>query len=451
MTLQGGAHVDLDLDLYLADPSKYASLPLNPHLTTELVVDWHFSTATNESLLDPNTGSFSVQFKNLSLNVGNLIPGFLQEVIQDVQRITKPLQPIVDLVDQDIPGLGSIGIHTSLRKLLESTNSFPAGLGNAFDAINLINNLPSFTHNGGSFLDFGDFGLDDFRQQGMTISPLHLDADAAGFLAQAAADIGGLSGLDATAAAPIGSNGQPSVPDGFSFPLLTDPLHCATELLLGENPALFTYKLPTILLPAEPPPLGVDVGIVTLALNAYFALNIDLSVGYDTSGLTKLASDIKSGGSFDPLMDILHGFYVDDTSTFIPAQQHNNVSIPAYYHHATGVELEGGIAATAGLLGLKVSGGVTAQGSLSLNSNLDDSQHRIHLDQIIDGITSDPLSLFAGSGNISVGLDLSYGFNTPFGDVTLFDLSIAHAVIYDFTLGHTQAAAPRGPIRKRST
>ena len=157
-------------------------MPLNPHLTTELVVDWNFSTATNESLLDPNTGSFSVQFKNLSLDVGNLIPGFLQEVIQDVQRVTKPLQPIVDIVDQNIPGLDAIGIHESVRSMLEASGSFPAGLGNALDAINLINNLPSFTHNGGSLLDFGDFGLDDFRQQSMTIGPLHLDADAAGFL-----------------------------------------------------------------------------------------------------------------------------------------------------------------------------------------------------------------------------------------------------------------------------
>ena len=208
--------------------------------------------------------------------------------------------------------------------------------------------------------------------------------------------------------------------------------------------------MPTLKFPAQAS-LGADIGIASLSINAYIGLSIDLSVGYDTSGLTMLVNDIKNGGSFDAVKDILHGFYIDDTPTTVGPETINNVPFPAYTHYATGVHVQGGISASAGLLGLKISGGVTALGSLSLNSNLDDNQHRIHLDQIIDGITSDPLSLFAGSGSISVGLDLSYGFDTPFGDITLFDLSIAHAVIYDFTFGHTQATTPRGPIRKRST
>ena len=155
VALQGSAHIDLDLDLYLADP-KY-TLPLNPHLKTEFVLVWTFSTATNESLLDANTGTFTVQFNDLRLDVANLIPGFLQEVIQDVQRVTKPLQPIVDIINQDIPGLDKIGIHESLHSILEKTGNLPSGLGNALDAISLINSLPSFTKNAGSYLDFRKF------------------------------------------------------------------------------------------------------------------------------------------------------------------------------------------------------------------------------------------------------------------------------------------------------
>ena len=192
------AHIDLDLDLYLADP-KY-TLPLNPHLKTEFVLVWTFSTATNESLLDANTGTFTVQFNDLRLDVANLIPGFLQEVIQDVQRVTKPLQPIVDIINQDIPGLDKIGIHESLHSILEKTGNLPSGLGNALDAISLINSLPSFTKNAGSYLDFGNFGLNDIRQtSNMAISSLQ-SIDPAGLLTAVSADIGGLSGLDAVAA-----------------------------------------------------------------------------------------------------------------------------------------------------------------------------------------------------------------------------------------------------------
>ena len=185
--------------------------------------------------------------------------------------------------------------------------------------------------------------------------------------------------------------------------------------------------------------------MATLSLNAFVRLNIDLSVGYDTSGLIMLVNDIKNGGSYDPVKDILRGFYIDDTPTTVPSETINNIHFDPYTQYATGVHVQGGISATAGLLGLKVSGGVTALGSLSLNSHLDDGQHRIHLDQIIDGITSDPLSLFTGSGSIAVGLDLSYGFDTPWGDITLFDLNIAHAVIYDFTLGRSLPPPPPAP------
>jgi Ca2+-binding RTX toxin-like protein len=433
LTLQGKADVDLHLDLHLADPIKNGNLPINPHLTTELVVHWDFNTSASTSLMDPGTGSLRVQFRDVSLDVTGLVPSFLQTIIHDVKNFTEPFQPVVDIVNKEIPGLSEIGIKERIRDLL------PDGLGKVLDAIGLVNSLPDVSTNGGEYLKFGSFSLNDFRQQGMSIVDPQLLHDAQGFLADVSTasngtQINGLSNLESTIPAAVA--GQP--PIGFAFPILTDPQNCAFQLLLGNNPALFTYRLETVDLPKEVS-LPANFGIASFSLGAFIDLKLNLSVGYDASGLQTLVKDIQSSanGGPDPdvVTDLAHGFYIDTSrTTWVapdPNPQHGNPD--GYWSHATGLDAHGGIFVSVGVLGLTVSGGVFARGSLSLAGA--DGDGRVHLDQLVNQIATDPLCLFDGDVSIYASLDLSYGFDTPLGSVTLFSLNLVHATLYDSALG----------------
>ncbi len=88
------------------------------------------------------TGNFNdLSIDQIGLDVGGLLPDFLTNVIGDIQHYTKPLQPIANFLQADVPGLDKLGVHLSIEKLAE-LDGYP-GLGTFVNVVDLLNSLPS--------------------------------------------------------------------------------------------------------------------------------------------------------------------------------------------------------------------------------------------------------------------------------------------------------------------
>ncbi len=146
VALVGSAEASLGLALSFVGPNdpNVASAPINPQITATLEAGWSFKGS--DSNPDGPQASFGhltkLSFENVSLDVGALLPHFLNTIISDVQSITEPLQPIVDFFETDIPGLDNIGVHVSLLTLIDPEGT--SALGKVLDLINFINkDLPA--------------------------------------------------------------------------------------------------------------------------------------------------------------------------------------------------------------------------------------------------------------------------------------------------------------------
>ncbi len=387
----GGAVANLLLSLQFA---RDAGLPLNPQLSAEFHVDWSFSTAD----ADRSSSSFGtlnkLEFDHVKIDIGS----FLKPIIGDVQKFTMPMQPIVDFTNLQVPILDDFGVHKTIGELLQDTGEISPGFAGALSAINTINHI---NVNGDAVIDLGSFNL-----------KLDSNARLAGFLQNGLADIAksaptpNLVQQVNAATGGILDQLQSEQSYGLKFPILDDPVSTAFQMLMGnaENVQLFTYRMPTFDVPFEAG-AGVDIGILALSLIGKINVKIDLSVGYDLTGLKQAAADIPDHPGA-VLKDILSGFYIDNTRSY-PTDDNGQT----YTHYATGIDIMGDLTATASILVANIKGIIHGQISLHLNKNED----RVRLNELWDSFTSDPLHTFALSGQVYAQADFSVGLDTPFG------------------------------------
>ena len=397
-----GLSATADLPLHLA-LSFADNAPINPKLTGDLHLKWQFDASSTDSSNQDSFGDIEkLEINNINLDLGDLLPDLVTNVIGDIQKITKPLQPIVDFFKAEIPGLNDIGVHLSLRYLMGLTGE--SGLADALDAIDFINNnLPSAptghaTLPLGGTLSFSGSSLKDILAGTPTFATASEPNDPNALLAQA----NSMTGQFFTA---VQSQATESSGPGFSFPIVTDPLACAWELLAGQNADIFKFKAPSFDVHAEAA-IGADFGLFSVDLSGFIDVNIALSMGYDTNGLKEF---IEHPGD---VAQLLNGFYVD------------NAVDPDGQHH-TGVNVNGNIKVGASLAGVTLTGSLDAVGSVYVNPKLDSANDKVYLNDILNPPTG---PLFVASGDVSVGLNLSYGF---FG-IELFSCNLAQATLFDF-------------------
>ena len=120
--------------------------PINPKLGADLHLVWKFdsSSVPEDADTDAEKSSFgtlqTLSLTNITLDAGDLLPGMITSIITDIQKVTKPLEPIVDFLDAEVPGLSSIGIHLSIESLLEADGQ--DGLAEVLGLIQFLNSLP---------------------------------------------------------------------------------------------------------------------------------------------------------------------------------------------------------------------------------------------------------------------------------------------------------------------
>ena len=300
----GGADVNLDLVTSFGGSAQF------PSLEAGLNLDWMFDTG------DLSGSEPSVSFSDVQLDAGEFLSDLAGPVLERIQRITGPLQPIVDALNTTIPVID--------EKLIDlAVNAIPgvdaevnaSGFLDALDAvIDLANSVPAV--DGEVMLDLGSFDLtpededgnaQDLRELG-SLGELDLQQDllanlpSTGPLSQLKNIAGDVAGFIDDTKSPGGTS------NGFAFPLLEQPQQ-AFGLLLGQDVDLVTYDMAPLdfamdfTLPLPPIPLGPVS--VRFELGGGVGAGIDLGFGYDTSGFRLFSQT-------DDPADLAAGFYVSD-------------------------------------------------------------------------------------------------------------------------------------------
>ncbi|MFO0952598.1 MAG: hypothetical protein U0835_15920 [Isosphaeraceae bacterium] len=373
-----------------------ASIPgVGLGLGADLVGHWGFSNAPAGQLGGGAGGSLA--FHNVTLDVGSVMHGLVQDVIDDVRKFTGPLEPLYRVAATELPILGDVGVHVSLLQILD--DKAKAGDGSAGQAadglrfIHFVNDvLPAA--DGSGTLNLGDFTLIGGSTPGVP------------FDVGAAAVPGGLpdgfNALTGGLAATYQDQG------GFTFPFVQDPAGSIFKALVGRSDVdLFHFSSPEFHLHAD---VGLNFGVKGVAglfFGGTFDLQGHIEGGYDLTGVKALVAGDNLG--------LLKGFYIDADPAKTYIQLHSFLGLSASVPLVT------------------VSGGVHFDASIGLDQSLrDPAGTRVRPPKLIGRISENPLYAFEASGSVYAAASIDVGVDLGFGAVTLYHDDFARVELANF-------------------
>ncbi|MEG4104110.1 DUF4347 domain-containing protein, partial [Microcoleus sp. Pol17C6] len=386
--LENKTNISLDLLTKFGTDDKF------PSIEAKLDIGW-------DAKADLTLENFDVKFRDVKINAGSFISDFIRPIGEQFDKVFKPLQPVIDILDAKIPGT-NLGIIELLGDKAAPIKSF----------INTYKQLSKFK----TIASSGEFVMIDNLDLSKYISGDLFDLNEDKLKS---ADLSSI---------PFVSKALPSEftelqKIGVNLPILTDPSEVFKLLIGNESATLFEFDmapvgfkvpLPDISIPVLPvPPIGIKFA-------GDFSFNAKFGFGYDAKGLHRTLRKI--GTPFD-------GFYLKDTSGL-----------------GLGLEIRG-----SGQLGVDNEFVSAALGvGLSLNSDIkatlkDDIEpdHRLRTYEIEKKLQKSPLCLFELNGQMKLGI---FGEGTvgigPFKKTTrktFFD-----KVLVDFSLdcGDSQGSKP---------
>lgn len=393
-----GARVDLDLGLSLGfsdeiDIGLDTLGSLFPSIGTDLSLQWGFGSQDIFSdIVDFATAlpeNAAVVIDNITLNVGSFLSDVLSPVVDIIQTIVGPFDPLLDILTSPIPVISDLaGQDISLLDIAAQFGYLNQGL---VDALTFITDLYDTVsgldlNNGDLIVDIGDIlGIGPIEFGGDVADAVDLsDANTAntfqdqgegfGSILAGLGD-GGLSGLGTTllgsgsitgsvmsqAGTSGGAFGGMS-DNGLIFPFLEDPTQ-VIGLLFGRDMTLISFDLAPLEFGFEYSqffsiwgPIGVTIGGGINAL-------IDFAFGYDTYGIRTFADN----GFSNPL-DLMAGFYIYDDTPALPG-----VDVPEIVLSG---QLTAALAINIGVAEAGVGGGIFATAAANLNDPNDDMKVR---------------------------------------------------------------------------
>jgi Ca2+-binding RTX toxin-like protein len=390
--------LDVAADVNLGLVTSFDGDAKLPSISTDFNLDWSFQNAKadpTKSLGGDNKPI--IAFNNVKLDLGTFISDFASPVLKNVQKITKPVEPILEILQKDI---NLKVVKFNLLDIAERTSIIDQQDRDFIDSVSqvftIVNSIPTNTStiqiglgsfNLGNDADIRDpqFKLSDVEEPNITETADDLDEQLSGTDKQTEREF-----ITKLSSVPGG---------GLQFPILTDPKK-AFNLLLGKDVELFTYDLPKLEFNLEyESPFIPIVGPLGVRIGGNIGAALDLAFGYDTYGLRQFI-DTKKGA------DIFNGFYVSDRAN----PDGTGADVPE-------VTLNAGLEASAELNAVIVSagvgGGIYANIGFNLNDPNDDGKVRVN--EFADLIEENPLCLFDTSGEITAGLNayVKFGFK-PF-------------------------------------
>ena len=414
-----GADAAVNLDL----AASFGGNTAFPRVLAQFHLRWHFDVAHG-------AGTPQIYFDNIYLDVGSFISDFLAPILSKIQDVTKPLQPIIDVVQARIPILSDLAGHditlldlAQLFGLLEpSTVDFIKDVAQVITLINDIQGIGS----GDILIPFGSFSLTGDNSGSMTnISPKQAPNSINLQNAIANDPDPGVSSTYQKAAA--GFAGDLGNLHNFSIPVLDHPSELF-NLFIGKPVRLVEWRMPQFKftftyvqkIPIYPPLYAQFGGSIGATINIGF--------GYDTFGIQQFINDPKKNP-----VDLLDGFYIITNDA-------NGQRQPALT--LTG-EIFAGASIDLVIVEVGVRGGITATVNFYWNDN-SDNDGKMRVSEIIANALEDPRCIFNIEGSISLFLEaylkidlffFSIDKTWRFATITLvtFDLTCPEPVLGDMS------------------
>ncbi|MEX0749436.1 MAG: hypothetical protein WD359_01390, partial [Dehalococcoidia bacterium] len=416
-----------DADVNLHIETSIAGEAALPKLIGDFKLDWHWSLNgenDTDKLEDPNANActdtspggginaedtgqncLGLMIDDLVLDAGTFISKFLAPTFSDIQEYTRPLQPVIDVLEACIPVLSEMsGSCQSLLTLIETFGPSDPRLEliiTVVKIVSFVNSIPTTAPGGDLTIPIGDgsFGLDGALLQKGTLPASQARSaytDTIDGLASLLDGVDDTFGPAATDGDVTSVTGTKSI--GFSFPVWDDPGQLLT-LMFGQDVVLvqldaeaeasfnYSQKFGPIW---SLPPVFLEVG-------GSATLRGRLTIGYDTQGLREVLLEGADAAS------LLNGLFLGDQN----AQGIDDCEL----------ELRGELFAGANVSVLIFSAG--ARGGVFLNLCLDlqdpNTDGRLKFQEVANIIeaTGNPFCIFIFSGEFGL-------FVKVFAEVDLF-------------------------------
>jgi hypothetical protein len=374
---------------------------------TDFHFDWQFT-------LGQHPPAPTVQFNDVQVDIGSFFTSFVSPIISDLQQVTKPLQPVINALENPLPVVSDLNeiIHpgqpVTLAGLLnnDTLNAFLA------DA-NFINSFNFTAPQGDATIDLGNFApanvniLSQALGDG-TVNPAQLATSVVDQLTNAGDSAGAISfqGLESQ---------QDPANDGplFQFPVLEDPTQLF-NLLLGKNVDFFDCHL----INNQDWPLTnfskfySILGPLGVQINGSGDFKANFEFGFDSWGITHGQP--------------LEGFFIQNASATLSAS------------------LDAGPAINIVVAQVDVTGGVHGTATLSLNTQgyNESGDGRIRPADIVNDISNfGVLGFLQLSGKVDAFLKFHASIGVaPFA--ASYDKVLADVVILDFDYADTKQGDP---------
>ncbi|MDB5319040.1 MAG: cya 2, partial [Phycisphaerales bacterium] len=366
-----------------------------PTISSDFALSWSFTNAPT----DAPDGSFgskpTVAFTNVQLNAGEFFSRFAKPILDNVQKVLAPIQPVIDILTAPLPVLSDIKAARNVLDFDKSGSVTLLDLVHLYSpdskldfitalakTIDLINAIPTGIPN--LVLDLGHFDIGaDLRTATQLAS-----TDLSNVVQQDTnSQLTGQAANFKTKLADL--NAVPG--GGIAFPLLQNP-SSVFKLLIGQDVNLFTYDMPTLQANFELSLFYPILGPLGARFTGSIGASAHFGFGYDTTGLREYFSSPAGQRQISSLLD---GLYVSDRK--------NADGTGADVNEVT---LTGGIQAAGeinlGVASAGVAGGIFA----NIGFNLDDPNNdgKMRLNEIAAQLARGPMCLFDVSGELTAGL-----------------------------------------------
>ena len=386
----GDANIDIRFRTGIGSGPDFPSVVGKFHLY------WGFEGSTDSEVADASTAKkLAISFNGLHLDAGAFIGRFLGPIVKDIQNITKPLQPVIETLQAEVPIVSDLSKlvgegPVTMLDLLEAVSGNDLSLvRSVLQLVRFINALP--TDNAGLLIPLGNspgsFTVSKERATGPQPTP-----DQAGTgIGDASAGKNLTDQLGAGATAPADEcvgRGSTFGVCGLTFPFLADAKNIF-GVLMGQDVTLVRYDAGTLKAGAGFgycfPPLLIGPIPVEICIGGSFEVAGRFAIGYDTSGIRK----VLEGGSGVALLD---GIFIDDYNAA-------GEEVPEITFTGT-VYAEGAVSVAI------ISVGIRGEIIFTTNLDLDDRPNpdgKLRIEEIVNRL-SNPICLFVVSGQIDAAL-----------------------------------------------
>lgn len=408
------AKADLNLDIAVS----FGGDARFPRILTEFDLDWNWTPGGGLE------GSLDFGFHNLQLDIGSFISDFVQPILAKLHDITVPLEPVVKVLTTPIPIISDIaGEPFTLLDLAELWGLISPSTRDFVEVVSVIVDLANDTSvadSGHVLLPLGGFNLDVDRFGRVT-------RDAGNPADPPPAKLSDVK--DPSASAFL----EKLEEIGITFPFLD--LSEVLKLFLGKPVSLVEYHLPTLDFTASFELSIPIIGPLCVKFGGSIGAYADLTVGYDTYGLSKYSNSKEKN-----VGDIFDGFYIKDVNR-------DGEDVPELI-------LKGGLYAAGaidiGVAEAGVRGGLEVQVDFNLHDPDDDG--RVRVSEIISNARKDIRCIFDIHGKFTAFLEAYLRIDLlffkidetfRFAEITLleFDISCPEPVLAD----HVNAAGAKLP------